>query len=309
MIGIVTQPYAPESGEVELGGGTSGFVEGDFTGKPYVAASYVKFVEAAGALPAVVPHNATGQELHILLGRLNGVIFPGGGASLSPGHPYHDIGRQVLRYAVEANDRGDAFPVQFTCLGFELIMQLVAGDGADIFVDTDAMNWPSSLTLTSAGLGGKFFGADDAWGNGCGGPEIARLLAAKPLAMNSHHKGVSPGTFAKSSNLSSFFTVVATDVDRNGVPYVAMVEAKKYPFLATQFHPEKNAYEWAGDTPHTLDAVRVTAHFAQVLGREVRRSQHTFPDNEALNAALIYNESPLFMAKYGGYFEQAYFMH
>ena len=322
VIGIVTQPYAPEwaRGRGVLSGmDVSGEAEwedegGAKIGQPYVAASYVKFVEAAGALPAVIPHDATDEELEILLGRLNGVLFPGGGASLSPGHPYHHIGKRVLNYAIEANNRGDYFPIQFTCLGFELVMQLIAGDDADILFNTDAVNYPSTLAVTEVGRESRFFGCpgdekrsnDDTRGE-CWGAEIAGMLAQMRLAMNSHRKGVSPNVFSKSDSLASFFTLVATAADRAGVPYVAMVEAKRYPFFATQWHPEKNAYEWSGDVPHTSDAVHVTSYFAEVLGREARRSSHAFSDMGTLNAVLFYNVSPTFTARGGGYFEQAYF--
>lgn len=47
--------------------------------------------------------------------------------------------------------------------------------------------------------------------------------------------------------------------------YISTMESKKYPYTATQWHPEKNAYEW-GDKlhiPHSKGAIDVT--FAGVL--------------------------------------------
>lgn len=63
-----------------------------------------------------------------LLGRVNGVHFPGGGADL-----WLDVNNKVgmsdttlkaqhiLNRAIEFNAKGDFFPVWGTCLGFELI--------------------------------------------------------------------------------------------------------------------------------------------------------------------------------------------
>ena len=42
--------------------------------------------------------------------------------------------------------------------------------------------------------------------------------------------------------------------------YISTMESKLYPFTATQWHPEKNAFEW-GDKlhiPHSRGAVEVT---------------------------------------------------
>ena len=42
--------------------------------------------------------------------------------------------------------------------------------------------------------------------------------------------------------------------------YISMIEAKAYPFVGLQWHPEKNAYEWSRhmDIPHGYLASEVT---------------------------------------------------
>lgn len=42
---------------------------------------------------------------------VNGILLPGGGANLSPGHPFYDTARLLVDLAVEANENGDYFPV------------------------------------------------------------------------------------------------------------------------------------------------------------------------------------------------------
>ena len=42
---------------------------------------------------------------------INGVLIPGGGQVLSPGHPFYDAADHLLSMALDANDRGDYFPV------------------------------------------------------------------------------------------------------------------------------------------------------------------------------------------------------
>jgi hypothetical protein len=43
---------------------------------------------------------------------INGVLIPGGGQVLSPGHPFYDASDHLLSLALDANDRDDYFPVR-----------------------------------------------------------------------------------------------------------------------------------------------------------------------------------------------------
>lgn len=42
---------------------------------------------------------------------INGVLIPGGGQNLSPGHAFYDTSKLLLSLALDSNDRGDYFPV------------------------------------------------------------------------------------------------------------------------------------------------------------------------------------------------------
>lgn len=59
-------------------------------------------------------------------------------------------------------------------------------------------------------------------------------------------------------DLGKFFKVLSLSLDKSGAAYISTLEGRKYPFTATQWHPEKNAYEWTPHLhiPHTTDAVR-----------------------------------------------------
>lgn len=76
VIGVLTQPQRTPLGvEVE-----------------YVAASYVKFLEAAGARVVPLRYSASEEELRRVFDSINGVLFPGGAADLEPGHVFFDVG-------------------------------------------------------------------------------------------------------------------------------------------------------------------------------------------------------------------------
>lgn len=100
--------------------------------------------------------------------------------------------------------------------------------------------------------------------------------------------------------------------------FASVAEAKDYPYFATQFHPEKNAYEWEqawcsdpdvpsaptlSGTPagaaaaHSTQAVAAMAHMASVFVGAARQSSHAVPP--AASAMLsgdrsVYGKAPLY---------------
>jgi gamma-glutamyl hydrolase len=64
----------------------------------------------------------------------------------------------------------------------------------------------------------------------------------QPITQNLHSFGVDPDTFRQ--QLSTFFRALSTNFDINHKEFISTFEAIKYPIYATQFHPERNAFEW-----------------------------------------------------------------
>lgn len=89
----------------------------------YVAASYVKWAEAAGARAVPVPYNATAPVLDALFERVNGLLLPGGGNPL-PEAAVHMLGR-----ALAANAAGGYFPVRVCFWVWRGSVGLVVGLG------------------------------------------------------------------------------------------------------------------------------------------------------------------------------------
>lgn len=118
--------------------------------------------------------------------------------------------------------------------------------------------------------------------------------------------------------LASAVRVLSLSADPEGRVYVSSWEHRSLPVWATQFHPEKNAYEW-GDAlhiPHSAGAVRVTQAFANYLVDAARRAGPghgvSLADEAAgaLDDLLIYNFAPVFTGAHGEgkhpFFDQAY---
>lgn len=274
LIGVLTQPGEPAPG-----------------GHSYIAASYVKFIESAGARVVPIQFDLPVDEVKRRFQLINGVLIPGGGQNLSPGHPFYDTSKLLLSLALESNDRGDYFPVHGTCLGFETLAVVVSGNSS-ILGTFSAENLPSPLFLTDKAHKSYFWNSLS--------KAVRKDLKEKPYAMENHESGLSVRAFDESKSLQDFFNVISVTEDRDGAFYVSTMEARKYPVTATQWHPEKNAYEWAHhlDIPHSRGAVAVTTAVANFIVDEARNSLNAPASILEEDELLIYNFPPHFTGKH-----------
>ena len=82
--------------------------------------------------------------------------------------------------------------------------------------------------------------------------------------------------------------------------FIALLEARDYPIWGSQFHPEKNSYEWSRkykNIPHTKEAMEATIFFANYFVEQTRRNFHEFESRELEEQYLIYNFSPEFTGR------------
>lgn len=118
----------------------------------YVAASYVKWLEHAGAEAVPIRYNSTDEEIEAIFGQVNGVLFPGGGSETPTG------ARRVVELALKSNDEGDFFPIWGTCLGFEWLVQILSGDDEILQSGFDAENISLPLNLTNDAQDSRLLG-------------------------------------------------------------------------------------------------------------------------------------------------------
>ncbi|XP_016701988.2 gamma-glutamyl hydrolase 2 isoform X2 [Gossypium hirsutum] len=112
VIGILSHP----------GDAASGRLNND-TNASYIAASYVKFVEAAGARVIPLIYNEPEKILFQKLELVNGVLFTGGWSKYGL---YYDIAKRIFKKVIEKTERGDHFPLYAVCLGFELLTMIIS---------------------------------------------------------------------------------------------------------------------------------------------------------------------------------------
>ncbi|CAI5969214.1 unnamed protein product [Closterium sp. NIES-64] len=317
LIGILSQPGDGDGGkaprfnlnqavdtpydEGSYGGAEVGRHRAVDTNVSYIAASYAKWVESAGARPVPLLHDEPVEVLRQKFDMINGLLIPGGGTDLVPG-PFMSTVQLLLQWAKEANDRGDYFPVQATCMGFEAMAIVISEDPNLLELrHFSALDLASPLKFVGNWVHRRSYFS---WMS----PDLAAKVQELPLTMENHQDGTTVHRFLSNNKLRDFFFVLTTSFDKNGLEYVTTVQGKRYPFYGTQWHPEKNAYEWGLDhIPHGAHAIAVGQAAANFFVNEARRNTHSPASDESMNDMLLYNHSPVFAGKNGhGYFEQSY---
>ena len=265
-------------------------------GSSYIAASYVKFLESAGARIVPIRLNLSDEEYDRIFHSINGVLFPGGGVDLKTSE-YSRVAKIFYRKALEANDKGDYFPVWGTCLGHELLTYLTSGE--ILLVNTKTNGFSLPLNFTSAAKRSRLFKNLP--------NDLLHAFANEPLTSNFHVWSISMENFTKNEKLYNFYNILTTNID-NEVEFISTMEAYKYPIYGVQWHPEKNSFEWKNSSgiPHSSSAIRAAHYIADFFINEARKSLHRFPSEGEEIKELIYNYTPTYIGTFSS-FQQVYF--
>jgi len=284
IIGILTQPTGNSLRKL---------------GSSYIAASYVKYVESGGGRVVPIFHNATIKELDSLFDSINGILFPGGGADLSPDTQIFKSAKHLYDRALKANDDGDFFPLEGHCMGFELL-SLITSQDPNILSSVDAEDITLPLNFTPKAFSSRWLSKAP--------KKILDILANQSVTMNNHVECVTPSDFKANAYLPNFYSVLSTNVDRKEKEFISTMEGIKYPVNAIQWHAEKPQFEWNPKEVinHSADAIYSMQYFGDFLVDEARKSMHHFPNIEAEYNSLIYNYKPAYTQKATGDFEQCY---
>lgn len=266
----------------------------------YIAASYVKDVESAGArvVPILIGKDRSYYEE--LMSKINGVLIPGGATYFNQSDGYADAGQHIYEIAMKLNDEGDYFPIFGTCLGFELLIILASGRGEKENRITCYSYSNLPLDFTDDYRTSKMFKEAS--------EDVLDILINEDVTVNAHQFCIIDENL-QNYNLTKDWRVTSHGDDDYGVQFIASVEHTRYPFYGVQFHPEKISFEWklSKNYPHSLKAVKANRYFMDFFIKECRKSSHAFASQAEENQYVIYNYEPHFTGVLGSAYHQCYF--
>ena len=263
-------------------------------GTAFIPASYIKWLESAGARIVPLPYNLPAATLSARLSKLNGLLFPGGDSDISITSKYGSVSYRLFKAA-----RAQGIPIWGTCMGFEQTMLYSSSDPAQrshsllSHVDAERLFVPLDVTSSSRKQSRILSGLPAA---------AVDTLLQQNCSVNLHAYGILSASFAADGALSSSFRPVATNADRAGKVFVSLAEHVSAPIFASQFHPEKNAFEfdqvWDGPGAgvgdmHTPEAVQAMASLAAFFVGHARRNANVYPAAEFLRDS-IFNYAPVY---------------
>ena len=132
----------------------------------------------------------------------------------------------------------------------------------------------------------------------------ASELEIDPVLYNSHTWGINPDKFKTDAGLSAMFKLTATHTmpDPDNRVFTASMESDKYPFIGTQFHPEKPAhlfYEGKGIN-HSWESIKLNQVFADTFIAMTRLNENYFGDFAEVQAEIIDNYDIIVTSSYYG---------
>ena len=184
-------------------------------GTSYIAASYIKYIESAGARVVPVTTTMTKDEVEEIFYSVNGVLYPGGGATLFAS-PYFTNAEIFYNLASKANMQGDFFPIWGTCLGFQALTSLTAGN--PVVSHSNAIDITIPLNFTSEAPSSRMLTEAS--------KELMEKLSTEGLTYNFHYNCVTPETFSKKPKLKDTYRVLSYNNDVNGKTFVSTIEGK-----------------------------------------------------------------------------------
>ena len=183
--------------------------------------SYVDWFEQKGISVLPIPFDTKQPDLYFRM--VNGLFLPG----TDRGYDVkNDAFMHTLRIFIElSKQKGEYFPIWGTCFGMEVLLDVIGGCPTLKHYPAEGY-YPIRMTrdASHSRLIGSF------------PPSYLRHLEQTPSTLQNHEYGIAIKDMKKG------FSVLATSLDEYGREYVAIIESKKYPIYAVQFHPEVDAH-------------------------------------------------------------------
>ena len=242
-------------------------------------ADYAQFLEGSGARVVPIIDTESDEQTLEKLSKLNGVLFPGG----APGKNYKSKAEFIYKQAIEMNDKGTYFPILGICMGFEFLNEFASDAGDHLLEKLSSHKTSITLNFTVDPSETKMFKEAG---------EAAKDYETEASSYQSHTWGVNPESYEKDEGLKNMFKLTSTCHDEKyDSTFACTMESDKYPFMGTQFHPEKQIYQWNDDEHynHDWDSVKLNRFFADTFVKEAREQGNAPGDYSQVQDMIIEN--------------------
>ena len=189
--------------------------------KSYIAASYVKLIEMAGARVVPIAEDMETKELNLIFNSINGLLFVGGEVNLV-NSGYCRATKKLFKMAMNENEGGNIFPILAICRGMQALAVYTQED-LSILTLTDSRNYTASLQWTAEAANSRLFAHAP--------EELFRNAEKYNITAHSHKYGIIPSLFTNMSTLGKKFKILATSVDRNNKKFVSIFEGRSIIFF------------------------------------------------------------------------------
>nr|XP_006819111.1 PREDICTED: gamma-glutamyl hydrolase-like [Saccoglossus kowalevskii] len=182
-------------------------------GDTFIPACFVKYLESAGARVVPIFLNQSPSYYKHIFDSINGILFPGGDVDLITSDAA-EAGKILYEHAIQANDKGDIFPIWGTCWGFQFLFALACGE--DLLTSTPALRVSFPLIFQKGYETSKLFkNAPD---------DIIDILANQNVTFNAHNDGITPTTFERNEKVKNFYKMLAINMDKINKEFISMIE-------------------------------------------------------------------------------------
>tara|TARA_B100000963_G_scaffold341927_1_gene342206 strand:+ start:2517 stop:3716 length:1200 start_codon:yes stop_codon:yes gene_type:complete len=291
-IGVITAPWLSNTKDSHV---TS-----------YMASSYVKWLESAGALVVPLEFDLSKPKLLGFLRQLNGIVLIGGGIDNTKTHTlsqfltYQDTLYFVLNYVIYQNNIGNHYPMWCTCMSFEMAAIFFAENirlkKQEDFkkyltsagnIGQDVINWTRQRSKIK-----KVFTKSE-----------LKEMKKKPTIFQAHCYCI-PVKSKLGKKLSEVAYITSTNTStsscgKKGVTYISSYELKKFPIYAVQYHPEKPPFEYVNDgkrVPKTNISITTSFKMARFFIGEAKKNPNIWIGGKnyfdfTINDYNVYNKA------------------
>ena len=286
-VGILTAPYISNADT--------------FIGS-YMASSYVKWLESAGALIVPLPYDLPKPILNGFLKQINGILLIGGGIDNKATHDneqfivFEDTINFILNYTTYQNKIGNYYPIWATCMSFEITPILELNNNKILLKQDDISKYV---------IKDGFYGSDTLqWTNSPS--KLKSLFSKKEISdMNKYysvfyaHSLSFPVNSEFTRKLKKIANIVATGYSKKKkIKYISIYELKNLPIYGVQFHPEKPPFEYENDglrVPKSDIAITLSSRMAKFFVGECKKNSNIWIGGKrffdfTVNDYSIYNK-------------------